>query len=132
MKSRSIAANLTVIISLLVFALSAAAEDIGPALELPRVEASYSAPYYTTVYDQPADPKEGQLQIGVTYTLWIPEGVKQVRGIIVHQHGCGAGSCRGSVTAAYDLHWQELARKNESALLGPSFHQAQEQNCRLW
>ncbi|HAW32277.1 MAG TPA: hypothetical protein DCY03_29910, partial [Planctomycetaceae bacterium] len=101
-------------------------------LELPLVEASDHPPYYSTTYEQPTDPKEGQLQIGVTYTLWIPEGLKEVRGIIVHQHGCGSGSCTGSVTAAHDLHWQELARKNGCALLGPSFHQAKEQNCRLW
>ncbi|NOX99322.1 MAG: hypothetical protein GXP30_06280 [Verrucomicrobia bacterium] len=50
----------------------------------------------------------------------------------VHQHGCGSGACKGGVTAAHDLHWQELARKNDCALLGPSFHQLQEQNCRLW
>ncbi len=101
-------------------------------LELPLVEASDHPPYYSTTYEQPTDPKEGQLQIGVTYTLWIPEGLKEVQGIIVHQHGCGSGSCTGSVTAAHDLHWQELARKNGCALLGPSFHQAKEQNCRLW
>ena len=113
------------------FAEEKAEEKQGP-LELPRVEASYHQPYYSTTYEQPENPAEGQLQIGVTYTLWIPEGLKQVRGIIVHQHGCGEGSCKGSVTAAHDLHWQELARRNGCALLGPSFHQVQAQNCRLW
>lgn len=119
-----------IILSLCVVPVSAE-EKIQP-LELPKVDASFEAPCYSTVYEQPADPKEGQLQIGVTYTLWIPEGLKEVRGIIVHQHGCGSGSCTGSVTAAHDLHWRELARKNNCALLGPSFHQAKEQNCRLW
>lgn len=112
--------------------LSAEETKTIPPLELPKVDASFQPPYYSTTYEQPTDPKEGQLQIGVTYTLWIPEGLKEVRGIIVHQHGCGSGSCTGSVTAAHDLHWQELARKNNCALLGPSFHQAKEQNCRLW
>lgn len=107
-------------------------QDAVKELELPTVEASSKPPYFTTNYPQPTNPKEGQLEIGVTYTLWIPEGLKKVRGIIVHQHGCGTGSCIGSVTAAHDLHWQELARKNDCALLGPSFHQAKEQNCRLW
>ena len=132
MKSRALPIFLVAIHSLLAFGLSAAAEDIGPPLELPIVEASYLAPYYTTVYSQPADPKEGQLQLGVNYTLWIPEGLKQVRGIIVHQHGCGAPAARASVTAAHDLHWQELAKRTQSALLGPSFHQAAEQSCGLW
>ena len=120
------------ICAILTAAVGLKAQESVQSLVLPTVEASSAAPYYTTVYRQPADPKPGQLQIGVTYTLWIPEGVEQVRGIIVHQHGCGAGSCTGSVTAAHDLHWQELARKNDCALLGPSFHQEQEQNCRLW
>lgn len=123
---------LTLFFTLLPFCAPAFAQETVPPLQLPKVEASSSAPYYTTVYSQPTDPQPGQLQIGVTYTLWIPPGVEKVRGIVVHQHGCGEGSCKGSVTAAHDLHWQQLARKNQCALLGPSFHQAQAQNCRLW
>jgi hypothetical protein len=75
---------------------------------------------------------EGELQMGVTYTLWVPEGVKTIRGIIVHQHGCGTGACKGGETSAYDLHWQALAKKWDCALMGPSYHQAEKQNCRLW
>jgi len=101
-------------------------------LKLPGIGFPVAPPYYSVEYPAPVEAKDGQLQIGVTYTLWIPEGLKTVRGIIVHQHGCGDGSCKGSVTAAYDLHWQALARKNDCALLGPSFHQLKEQNCRLW
>ena len=41
----------------------------------------------------PADegrPEDGgELQFGVTYTLWIPDGAAKLRGVIVHQHGCG-------------------------------------------
>lgn len=74
----------------------------------------------------------GELPMGVTYTLWIPERVSKLRGIIVHQHGCGTGACKGGETAAYDLHWQALARKWDCALLGPSYHQEEKQNCRLW
>jgi hypothetical protein len=68
----------------------------------------------------------------VTYTLWIPDGASKIRGIIVHQHGCGSGACKGGATAAYDLHWQVLAKKWDCALLGPSYHQEDKQNCRLW
>lgn len=75
---------------------------------------------------------KGALALGVTYTLWIPEGVTRLRGVIVHQHGCGTGACTGGETAAYDLHWQALARKWDCALLGPSYHQDDKQNCRLW
>src|SRR4029079_18068304 len=80
----------------------------------------------------PPSTEPGQLQLGVTYTLWVPGGVERIRGVIVHQHGCGSGACKGGATAAYDLHWQSLARKWDCALLGPSYHQDEKQNCRLW
>ena len=32
--------------------------------------------------------------------IWIPAGVKSLRGVIVHQHGCGSGACKGGATAA--------------------------------
>ncbi len=80
----------------------------------------------------PPSMNKGELSLGVTYTLWIPEKVTKLRGIIVHQHGCGSGACKGGATAAYDLHWQALARKWDCALLGPSYHQDDKQNCRLW
>ncbi len=76
--------------------------------------------------------KPGELVYGVTYRVWIPEGVKTLRGVIVHQHGCGKGACQGGRTAADDLHWQALAKKWDCALLGPSFEQEDGQNCRLW
>src|SRR5882757_3674131 len=80
----------------------------------------------------PPSDQAGELQLGVSYTLWIPDGVTKVRGIIVHQHGCGSGACKGGETAAYDLHWQALARKWNCGLLGPSFQQEVKQDCRKW
>jgi poly(3-hydroxybutyrate) depolymerase len=82
--------------------------------------------------DYPPSEKEGELKIGVTFTVWLPPGDKPLRGVIVHQHGCGSGACKGGETAAYDLHWQALARKYNCALLGPSYHQDDKQNCRWW
>lgn len=76
--------------------------------------------------------EDGRLQIGVTFTVWVPSDAKTLRGVIVHQHGCGEGACRSGETAASDLHWQTLARKWDCALLSPRYHQAQEQDCRLW
>jgi uncharacterized protein (TIGR03067 family) len=95
------------------------------------VIATPTAGRYLEVVYPPSD-KKGELQFGVTYTLWIPPDVKTIRGVIVHQHGCGAGACIGGATAAYDLHWQALAKKWHCALLGPSYHQEDKQNCRLW
>ncbi len=87
-------------------------------------------PYVEVTYAPSKTP--GELQFGVTYTAWIPDGVKRIRGVIVHQHGCGSGACKGGETAAYDLHWQELARRWDCALLGPSYHQKDGEDCRLW
>ncbi len=77
----------------------------------------------------PPSDKAGELAYGVTYRLWVPDGVKTLRGVIVHQHGCGAGACQGGMTAADDLHWQALARKWDCALIGPSYEQKDGQDC---
>jgi hypothetical protein len=92
--------------------------------------ATAAGRYFEVEYGPSTEP--GELSLGVTYTLWLPDGVTKVRGIIVHQHGCGTGACQGGATAAYDLHWQALAKKWDCALLGPRYHQEDKQNCRLW
>ncbi|QDU60690.1 hypothetical protein Pan216_15390 [Planctomycetes bacterium Pan216] len=100
------------------------------ALVATPVLAGSDGTYHQVSYPPSTEP--GECQIGVTHTLWIPPGVKTIRGVIVHQHGCGEGACKGGETAAHDLHWQELARKWDCALLGPSYQQKKDQNCRLW
>ncbi|WP_168563905.1 PHB depolymerase family esterase [Crateriforma spongiae] len=80
----------------------------------------------------PPSANGSQLQIGVTFNLWIPDDTATLRGVVVHQHGCGEGACRSGETAATDLHWQALARKWDCALLSPRYHQSQDQDCRLW
>ncbi|MEZ0274374.1 MAG: alpha/beta hydrolase family protein, partial [Roseimicrobium sp.] len=87
-------------------------------------------PYFRVRYDASTQP--GELAYAVTYTVWIPPGVQTLRGVIVHQHGCGEGSCKSGQTAAYDLHWQALAKKHGCALLGPSYEQPEKANCTLW
>src|SRR3984957_2689269 len=76
--------------------------------------------------DYPASTNHDELQTPVTYTLWIPDGVKTIRGVIVHQHGAGTTASIEGSTAAYDLHWQALAAKWDCALLGPSYHVSNE------
>ncbi|MED5449224.1 MAG: SGNH/GDSL hydrolase family protein [Planctomycetota bacterium] len=80
----------------------------------------------------PARIQPGQLRIGVDYYLWIPTGASRLRGVIVHQHGCGVGASIGGRTAADDLHWQALAKKWNCALLGSMFEPRREINCRWW
>lgn len=96
------------------------------------ITAEVSAAGRYLIVKYPVSGVPGELQMEVTYTLWLPDEVQTFRGIIVHQHGCGTGACQGGETAAYDLHWQQLAKKWDCALLGPSYHQAEQQNCRLW
>jgi hypothetical protein len=87
-------------------------------------------PYYRVRYE--ASAAKGELVYPVNYTLWVPPGVKTLRGVVVHQHGCGEGSCKSGLTGAYDLHWQALARKHDCALLAPAYEQPDKADCQLW
>ncbi len=87
-------------------------------------------PYYRVRYSAGSAP--GELVYGVSYTVWIPPGVKTLRGVIVHQHGCGEGACKGGQTAAYDLQWQALAKKHDCCLMGPSYEQPDKADCQMW
>jgi pimeloyl-ACP methyl ester carboxylesterase len=87
-------------------------------------------PYYRVRYEASKQP--GELIYPVNYTIWIPKDVKSLRGVIVHQHGCGEGSCKSGLTGAYDLHWQALAKKHGCALLAPSYEQPEKADCQMW
>lgn len=87
-------------------------------------------PYYRVRYE--ASTKPGELIFPVQYTVWIPAGVKTLRGVVVHQHGCGEGSCKSGQTGAFDLHWQALAKKHDCALLSPSYEQPKKADCQMW
>lgn len=91
---------------------------------------SAEAPYYRVRYEASTSP--GELIFPVNYTLWVPPGAKVLRGVIVHQHGCGEGSCKSGLTGAFDLHWQALAKKHDCALLSPSYEQPEKADCQMW
>lgn len=91
---------------------------------------SAEPPYYRVRYE--ASTKPGELVYPVNYTIWVPPGLKTLRGVIVHQHGCGEGSCKSGLTGAYDLHWQALAQKHDCALLAPSYEQPDKAECQMW
>src|SRR5258706_11667515 len=95
------------------------AAAIACALAIPAT-AQGAGRYVEVEYPPSAAP--GELQVAVTYTLWIPEGVTRLRGVIVHQHGAGTTASIEGSTASHDLHWQALAKKWDCALLGPSYH----------
>lgn len=88
------------------------------------------APYYRVRYE--ASKEADRLTFPVKYTVWIPPGVKTLRGLIVHQHGCGVGSCKSGLTGAFDLHWQALAQKHDCALMAPTYEQPQDADCQFW
>lgn len=87
-------------------------------------------PYFRVRYE--ASERPGELIYPVQYTLWIPEGVERLRGLVVHQHGCGEGSCKSGQTGAFDLHWQALAKAHGCALLSPSYEQPEKADCQMW
>ncbi len=101
-----------------------------PTIPSPSDAVESAGKYYVIKYN--ASKKPGELSLAVTYTLWVPETPQRLRGIIVHQHGCGSGACKSGEQAAYDLHWQALAAKWDCALLAPRFHQSDSDDCRLW
>ena len=85
------------------------------------VDATFAAGQYYKI-DYPASTASNELQVAVTYTLWIPDNVKTIRAVIVHQHGAGTTASIEGSTASYDLHWQALAKKWDCALWGSSYH----------
>lgn len=87
-------------------------------------------PYFRVRYE--ASTNAGALIFPVKYTIWIPPGVRMLRGVIVHQHGCGEGSCKSGLTGAWDLHWQALAKKHGCALMSPSYEQPENADCQMW
>jgi hypothetical protein len=105
--------------------------DVFPSADPPyyrvRYEASKKEAPEKAASDQP-----GELKFPVNYTVWIPSNVKTLRGVIVHQHGCGEGSCKSGLTGAYDLHWQAQAKKHDCALLAPAYEQPEGADCQLW
>ncbi len=106
------------------------------ASSLPAAQAPYDVfppadpPYHRVRYEASTTP--GELIYAVNVTAWIPPTAKTLRGVIVHQHGCGEGSCTSGLTGAFDLHWQALARKHDCALLSPAFEQPDKADCQMW
>ncbi len=66
-----------------------------------------------TKYELSLDAPDRPVRHG-DFVLYVPDGLQALRGIIVHQHGCG----RSGIEMAHDLHWQALADRYGMALLG--------------
>lgn len=113
----------------LAFALLALATSLSAQNAPYDVFPPAEPPYYRVRYEA---ARTGALIFPVNYTVWIPPNVKSLRGVIVHQHGCGEGSCKSGLTGAFDLHWQALAKKHDCALLAPSYEQPEKADCQMW
>jgi pimeloyl-ACP methyl ester carboxylesterase len=73
-----------------------------------------SAGARAAVFETTVPPREQDKFKSAAYRLWLPDGVKTVRAIIIHQHGCG----RNGITNATDAQWQALAARHDAALVG--------------
>ncbi len=105
-------------------------ESTGKALPPYDTPLLIEPPYYRVRYS--GSPNTGELPYPVSFMIWVPPGVKVLRGVVVHQHGCGEGSCISGQTGALDLHWQALAKKHDCALMSPTYEQPDKANCQLW
>jgi pimeloyl-ACP methyl ester carboxylesterase len=113
------------------FVLLAVIASVASAQQPPYDTApSAQPPYYRVRYE--ASPEPGELVYPVSYTVWIPPAAKVLRGLIIHQHGCGEGSCKSGLTGAFDLHWQALAKKHDCALMSPVYEQPDKADCQMW
>jgi pimeloyl-ACP methyl ester carboxylesterase len=65
-------------------------------------------------YEVDLPPKTGEKYKSAAFRLWVPEGIKTVRAILIRQHGCG----RNGIDHSDDVQWRALARKHQAALLG--------------
>jgi pimeloyl-ACP methyl ester carboxylesterase len=60
------------------------------------------------------------------YGVFIPGGVRRIRGILIHQHGCGME--RFGITIPYDIQYQAFAKKWGLAVMEPVLYG----NCGGW
>jgi len=75
-------------------------------------------------------PTGGAKYKEANYAIWIPDGAATLRGVIMHQHGCGEPAELAGATAAYDLQWQALARRWDCAFMGASLRA--NTSCQDW
>jgi pimeloyl-ACP methyl ester carboxylesterase len=66
----------------------------------------------------------------VEYAMWIPEKTTNIKGIILHQHGCGESAFKSGRNAFKDPQWRALAKKWDFALMGSSYESTKD--CFDW
>ena len=62
------------------------------------------------------------------YAVFIPEGITEINGVFIHQHGCTMEG-RGMATA-FDVQYQAFAKKWNLVIVGPDLYA--KKNCHDW
>jgi pimeloyl-ACP methyl ester carboxylesterase len=60
------------------------------------------------------------------YGVFIPNGVRRISGVLIHQHGCGME--RFGITIPYDIQYQSFAKKWSLAIVEPVLYG----DCNRW
>lgn len=95
------------------------------SLEIDPSYAVTAGRIYRTVIKNPAYKFEH-----ANYSIFIPDGVPYIKGILIHQHGCtmeGTGAA-----TAHDLQYQAFARKWHLAVIGPDLYPQKGSSCGDW
>ena len=64
------------------------------------------------------------------YFVFIPDGVENIQGVFIHQHGCTVEG-RGAATA-YDVQYQVFVKKWNLAVIDPDLYPKPGASCRDW
>lgn len=85
-----------------------------------------NAPVLAATLEFEVPPAANEKYKSAQFRLWLPDDVRELKAIIIKQHGCG----RNGIDHADDAQWQALAKKHDAALLGSHF--VQDQQCADW
>ena len=64
------------------------------------------------------------------YSIFIPDSISVIQGIFIHQHGCTMEGTGYQV--AYDIKYQEFAKKWHLAIIGPDIYPKLGGDCFQW
>lgn len=66
-------------------------------------------------------PSAGDRFQQAVFSCWLPDTKKNLRGAIIHQHGCTSATPEKQPPVTLDSHWRALARKHDCALISPMY-----------
>lgn len=64
------------------------------------------------------------------YSVFIPDGIKEIRGVFIHQHGC---TMEGkAIPISFDVQYQAFAKKWQLAVISPDLYPNPGGGCDEW